>query len=210
MLDEILTRIDRRLAKLKMSETAASIAAGKSESLIRDMRRGVTGKNGVKGAKVDSLTALAPVLKTSVGWLAAGEGMEEIDDNPAIVTAIPVISWVQAGLPNLAEIIADAPRIYLANMPDGEWFALRVEGDSMDRISPPGSIIIINRKQRLLAANACFVFTDENGAGTYKRYRPAPPRLEPVSTNLTHEPIFLSGQSDPRVVGRVRFSLLEM
>lgn len=211
MLEDILKRIDKRLKKLKLSDAAASLAAGKSDSLIRDMRRGLKGKEGgVKGAKVDSLAALAPVLKTTVGWLAAEEGMEEIDDAHPIVTAVPIISWVQAGAPNLAEIVADAPNMYLANLPPGEWLALRVEGDSMDRISPPGSTVVVNRKQRALVPNACYVVADDHGAGTYKRFRANPPRLEPVSTNPDHEPIFLSEQFEPRVIGRVRFSILEM
>lgn len=211
MLEAILERIDKRLLKLGLSESAAAVAAGKNDSLIRDMRRGLKGKqNGVKGAKVDSIAALAPVLRTTVGWLANGEGPEELDDTPPVTTAVPIISWVQAGIPNLSEIIADAEVIHVPDLGVGEWIGFRVEGDSMDRISPPGSIVVVNRRARQLVQNACYVITDDEGAGTYKRYRNNPPRFEPVSTNPSHEPIFLRPGVEPEVIGRAKYSLLEL
>lgn len=215
LLKDILDRIDARLNKLGLSDRAAALASGKSEDLIRDMRRGLEGKKGgVKGAKVESLLALAPVLQTTLNWLATGEGPEDNAEVLPPSTSVPIISWVQAGAPNLAELTEDADRIHLAGIPAGDWVAFRVEGDSMDRISPPGSVVVVNRRERQLFPNACYVVTDDDFAGTYKRFRPAtdrsPARLEPVSTNPSHEPIFLQPGYEPRVIGRVRYSLLEM
>lgn len=127
---------------------------------------------------------------------------------------VPLISWVSAGAPktpDAVEEIESAPRIYAPDLdPKGEWIALRVDGDSMDRISPPDSIIFVNMKDRRLVANACYVITNpDDGAATYKRWRPNPNRWEPVSVNPEHEPLFVDGDQ-PKVIGRVRKSVLSM
>ncbi len=89
--------------------------------------------------------------------------------------AIPLVSWVSAGAFQPVEAVVDLsefPVIEIAGLPDGEWFALTVEGDSMNRISPPGSVIAVNRRDRRLVPNACYVIANEDGEVTYKRYRP--------------------------------------
>jgi phage repressor protein C with HTH and peptisase S24 domain len=88
------------------------------------------------------------------------------------------------------------------------WIALRVDGDSMDRISPPGSIIIVNTNDKKLVPNACYVIADSDSNVTYKRYRSNPARFEPVSTNPRHEPIFPDGE--PEIIGRVKKSIIDM
>lgn len=78
----------------------------------------------------------------------------------------------------------------------------------MDRISPPDSMIIVNRRDKRLVANACYVIADGDGGATYKRYRPDPMRFEPVSTNPAHEPMF--PDHEPTIIGRVRRTILDM
>jgi len=136
----------------------------------------------------------------------------DLFDEPASrLISVPLISWVSAGglaQPDTVTEIIDFPMLEVSGLPAGEWIALRVEGDSMDRISPPESIILVNRKDRRLVANGCYVIADQHGNATYKRYRPNPDRFEPVSTNPAHEPIFPDNEAP--VVGRVRRTMLDM
>ena len=130
------------------------------------------------------------------------------------VMTVPLISWVSAG--EFSEIISsdeihDAPHVATFGLPqDGDWVAFSVEGDSMDRISPPESVIFVNMQDKELVPNACYIISDDEGALTYKRYRPDPDRFEPVSVNSEHQPIFVSSGAGPEVIGRVRRSLLSM
>lgn len=127
----------------------------------------------------------------------------------AATVVVPVVAWVSAGaLSNEHYVDEVIRRETIASLGPGDWIAFIVEGDSMDRISPPDSIIVVNRAEKRLVANACYVVGDLEGNSTYKRYRPSPPRFEPVSTNPAHEPIF--PENDPVIVGRVRMSLLKM
>jgi SOS-response transcriptional repressor LexA len=137
------------------------------------------------------------------------------EDGGGIISA-PLISWVSAG--KLAEVrksstiqeIEDAPRVLAPDLPTGDWIALSVTGDSMDRISPPDSVIFVNLKEKALVPNACYVIADEEGDATYKRYRPDPPRFEPVSVNSEHEPLFVQDGQSPTIIGRVRKSILSL
>ena len=81
----------------------------------------------------------------------------------------------------------------------------------MDRISPPGSIIFVDIKDRRLVANACYVIRDEvEGGSSYKRYRPSPARWEAVSTSKRHKPYLIKGDRAPTVIGRVKRTVLDL
>jgi SOS-response transcriptional repressor LexA len=126
------------------------------------------------------------------------------------VTDVPILSWVSAGAMARDDVQQDVIgeiRMYDLD-PRGEWIALRVEGDSMDRISPPGSLILVDLTDKALVPNACYIITDSDSQATYKRFRSNPSRFEPVSTNPSHDPIYPDGE--PAVIGRVRRSLIDM
>jgi len=132
--------------------------------------------------------------------------------NASRFSLIPVITWISAG--SLADSktdipIQDAPKIAVADLGSGEFFALRVEGTSMDRISPDKSLIIVNRAQKALQDGKPYVFA-VRGEVTYKLWRPSPPRLQPYSTDPANEPIFLDKQQNMYVIGRVRRSILDL
>jgi SOS-response transcriptional repressor LexA len=160
------------------------------------------------------LREIAAALKTSQEYLL-GETNDPTpppEDAPRFLS-VPLISWVAAGDPTTPEAvheIEDAERLTVVALdPRGDWIALRVRGSSMDRISPPDSIIFVNRKDKKLVPNACYVIADaETGEASYKRFRP-PNRFEPVSTDMAkHKKSIFIGS--PRVIGRVKRSLIDM
>jgi SOS-response transcriptional repressor LexA len=157
-------------------------------------------ESGARGFKDDEAQRYADFFRVSFGWLVAGEGF-----------SIPQISWVSAGRLDVADQVVDmdgAKMIPLAGVGPGDWFALEVQGDSMDRISPPGSIIIVNRRDKRLVANGCYIIADGDGGATYKRYRSGPMRFEPVSTNTDHDTFF--PDQEPTIIGRVRKTILDL
>lgn len=190
----------KRIRKLKkMPQVALARAAGVSQQLISQLERG-------ENSSTKELPAIA---------FALGVSVHEIDEayTPDVTgvptTLIPLISWVSAGAMTRDSVADEAlGTIRVADLPPGDWIALRVKGDSMDRISPPDSTIVINRKDKALVTNACYVIADDNGDATYKRFRANPMRFEPVSTNKDHETIF--PDHEPLIVGRVRRSMIDM
>ncbi|MEN6302217.1 MAG: S24 family peptidase [Armatimonadia bacterium] len=198
----IALRIESRLKELQLSASAASLKAGLSRFAISNIY-----KNPKSKPRGHTLEQLARVLEVSPDWILSGRG-----DAPAQPGAplIPILTWVSAGSmakdDGQQDIIGEVEAGGLD--PKGRWIALRVEGDSMDRISPPGSLIFVNLADRRLVTNACFVISNDEGEASYKRFRSNPARFEPVSTNPAHEPIFPDGE--PTVLGRVRRSIIDM
>lgn len=197
---QILERVDERLEKLGISPRAASVRANGTPDIIRNW------KSKDVLPRIDTIMQLARALDVTPEWLAFGAGEEA-------ATSVPFISWVNAGAFGHAEAVhdwEDAPRLTVADLPDGNWVALKVEGDSMDRISPPDSIILVNVTDRKLVANACYILQDADGSATYKRYRPSPDRFEPVSTNSAHQALFPDAGNMPQIFGRVGRTILSL
>lgn len=169
-------------------------------------------EGGRNGFGVADARRYAKGFKVSFNWLYLGEG-EATDQDVDFVNAvdIPLISWVSAGaLTEQAGItyLSDFPTVQALDLPDGEWIALRVEGNSMNKISPPESLIYVNLRDRRLAHNACYIVADETGAATYKRYRQNElPPFQPASYDDVPPPVF---QGAVTVIGRVRRSVIEM
>lgn len=129
----------------------------------------------------------------------------------AIAEPVKLISWVSAGQltdqPGI-DNFHDFPTIYAADLPPGRWIALRVDGTSMNKISPPESIVIVNLDDTRLVPNRCYVVADEAGAATYKAYDPkADPPFQPRSYLPTHPPQLVGAV---RVIGRVYRTMLDM
>ena len=214
MLEDVLARIDKRLKAVGLAESAAALKADLSDSAIRNMRRAVKAGDGKKrGASIRTIEKLAPILKTTAVWLMDEVGPEEASASYAAtaIVDVPKISWVSAGqLSEQATVMdfSEFPTVAALDLPDGDWIALEVEGDSMNKISPPGSIIFVNLKDKRLAHNACYVVADETGAATYKRYRQNDkPPFQPASYDDIQPPKF---EGAVTVVGRVRRSIIEM
>lgn len=210
MLAEILARIDRRLEAVGLAESKAAKLARLSDSAIRNIRRSVEEGKDNQGVSTKTLASLAPVLRTTPAWLGFGVGDETGSDTLAAID-VPHISWVSAGQMIERDAIHDFdefPHITAFDLPEGDWIALTVEGNSMNKISPPDSIIFVNRRDKRLVPNACYVIADETGAATYKRYRPnMDPPFQPASYEDVPAPRFIG---ETHVIGRVRRSMVAL
>ena len=197
-----------------MAESAAAVKAGLSDSAIRNMRRAVKkGEGRTRGASTKTIDKLAPVLRTTSAWLMNEVGPEEASAvaTPGTITDVPKVSWVSAGQLGeqpTVESYSDFPTEPAIDLPEGEWICLEVEGNSMNKISPPGSIIFVNLRDKRLVPNGLYVVADETGAATYKRYRPNDkPPFQPASYEDVPPPEF---HGAVHVVGRVRRSVIEV
>lgn len=132
---------------------------------------------------------------------------------PAIKKSrVPLVSWVSAGRLAGQDGIrpGDIKKFTQAmDLPKGDYIALEVSGDSMDRIAPDGATIFVNRADKRLVDNKFYVFTSPEGEATFKRYRAGnPPRLQPFSTNPNNETIF--PPEGTTIIGRVRRVIIDI
>jgi SOS-response transcriptional repressor LexA len=194
---QIIARIEQRLEELDLKARNIGVQSGLGPDLVRDWKRSKA------LPRVDSLIKVAPILQTTPEWLAFGIS-SEIDPNlMPDVQEIPRVSWVAASQFEEIQDVAqlhEADHITVGDLPRGEYIALQVKGDSMDRVAPDGSTIVVRLNDRELQPRSFYVFRHD-GAATFKRFMQDPPRLEPFSTNVAHEA--LAVRPDTEVVGRV-------
>ena len=179
------------LRELRAKTTLESLAADTGISVSQISRY----ENGERTPSLVHLRALAGSLGTTVSDVI-GE---------AAPRPVPLVSWVSAGKMRASHPVyeSDILRVvHVADLPTGNWMALEIDGDSMDRIAPPGSIIVLDRNDQSLVDGRFYVFGNSSGEATFKRYRTNPERLQPYSTNPEHETHYLQDTMD--CIGRVR------
>ncbi len=193
--------------------TEASRRATGSTETIRNWKRAAA-RGEDTGASQDNLEAVAKVLQAKLLWLINGVGPEEAGSEDD-ATTLPVYSEVPAGRMMASEGIARAEdvrsHITISGLGRGDWAALVVNGNSMNKVAPDGSIIVFNRADTRPIDNGFFIFKHpETGEATFKRYGAGkPPRLRPYSYD-DYDPIILAADDEVEIVGRVRKVVVDL
>ncbi|MBV7256875.1 helix-turn-helix domain-containing protein [Pacificimonas sp. WHA3] len=119
------------------------------------------------------------------------------------IRAVPLIGHVSCG--QWEEAVEIAHETVMAVDVSPLAFALRPDGDSMDRIVAPGGYIVVDPTQLDLVPGKAYVIMKEDGEATAKVYRAEPPSFEPCSTNPEHT-ILKVGREPFRIIGRITFA----
>lgn len=206
----LAARVRNRLTELGKGSVEAAVEAGLERNFLRDLIEGK--KRSISQTKA---VAVADALGWTVAQLLDTDGHQDADMRHRRFRNVPLLDQVTAGAlksPSSQIPVHDVPLLALANLGHGEFFALKVEGDSdsMDRISPPGSIIVVNKIDRALKNGRFYVFSID-GETTYKMWQEGKPAyLAPYSTNPTHKPRFIHSKRGFDVIGRVKRTLLDL
>lgn len=174
------------------------------------------GKKEARDISLEELIGMAEFFAAEPPGLSAAKNRarQAQERSEPKVSMVPLVDSVPAG--KLAAPISQipfeqAPHLGFAGLGRGDFIALTVRGDSMDRISPDGSIIIINKADRTLVSGKPYVFC-VRGEVTFKLWRPEPARLQPFSTNPVYEPQYVKSKAEAEklVVGRVKRTVLDL
>lgn len=123
------------------------------------------------------------------------------------VSLIPLVGAISAG--NWREAVLDPIEMIPVSGVGPNVFALRPEGDSMNMLVGDGAIVVVDPDQLDLMDGKLYAVMNGDSETTFKRYRGAPPRLEPVSSNPEHVPIPL-GREPFTVIGRVVWQMEQL
>lgn len=125
------------------------------------------------------------------------------DAEPQASARIPVVGLISAGewREGFADVMDRIPSPDPSLSPDA--FAVRIDGDSMDKVAQHGEDVIVEPRDRRLVNKKYYVVRNSEGEMTFKQYREDPARLEPCSTNPRHVTIY-PGEDGFEVIGRVR------
>lgn len=153
--------------------------------------------------KVDKMCAIFDCLRSDLmedkGYLQGKKKRKGI--------IINVYGRVAAGIPlEMVEDIIDTEEITEEMAKSGEFFGLRIHGDSMEPKMSEGDVVIV-RKQDDADTGDTVIATVNGTDATCKRLKKYRDGIELIATNPSYQPMFYSNEeieSKPvRIIGRV-------
>ncbi len=142
-------------------------------------------ENGRTSPDNDSLRILAGVLGVSVGALIGGEDIGG-------TVLVPVLGYVRAGIPMEAvEDILDYEEISADMASRGEYFGLKIKGDSMFPLFQAGDTVIVRRQPDAESGEIAVVLVNGNDA-TVKKLIKKDTSILLVSENSAYEPMMFT------------------
>ncbi|MDB1979125.1 S24 family peptidase [[Clostridium] symbiosum] len=203
---EIGQIIKKRREKLGMSQEELAQKVGyKSRSSINKIE--VDGR----GLPQSKIAAIAKALDTTPAYLMGW------DNNIAPIingtkhkksgVTINVLGRVAAGTPiEAVEDIIDTEEITQEMASTGEFFGLRIDGDSMEPKMSKGDIVIVRQQDDAESGDTVIVSINGTDA-TCKRLRKYRDGIELISTNPSYEPMFFSNKDivnkPVKIIGKV-------
>ena len=155
-------------------------------------------------ADIDTYKKIAAYFDVSLDYLL---GMTPNKGSEAGHTNVPVLGDVAAGIPIEAITdIVDYEEIDSALARTGEFFGLRIKGDSMEPRMREGDVVIVRRQDTADTGDTVVVLVNGDSA-TVKKIKYGPDGITLLPTNPSHDPFFYSAaeveQLPVRVIGRV-------
>lgn len=208
-------RIKERRKELDMTQGDIASAIGVAISTIQRYETAA-----IETIKLPVVEAIARTLAVNPEWLVGKSDVMHPDEtykpspplpegaeviNFSNLQRIPILGRIPAGLPLYAEENIEG-YTYTDLNHGGEYFALRVKGDSMDALGIREGYIVIVRKQPIVENGEIAVVLVDHENATMKRfYRTGSTvTLLPQSTNPNHQPqIYDLGQTNIEVIGKV-------
>ena len=183
---ELYINIKNRRKELKMSqEKLAELVGYTDRSSIAKVEKGEVDLPQSK------IALFAKALNTEPGKLM-GERK-----NP---NAIPVLGRVAAGIP--IEEIIDYEEIDAKLASTGEFFGLKIKGDSMTPRICDGDVVIV-RKQEVAETGDIVIATINGDDAVCKKLQIYDKAVLLYSLNPAYDPIDVTGREDFKIIGKV-------
>lgn len=145
---------------------------------------------GYKIPEKGILTALANLFDCSFDYLLGRTSTPYPPEWPSI----PILGNVAAGTPAEAvENIIGYEEISPTLAATGEFFALRVDGDSMEPRMKKGDIVIVRKQEDVESGDIAVVLVNGDAA-TIKRIKKRPEGIMLIPSNPSFEPMFYTNE----------------
>ena len=167
---------------MSMSELARRVGTAKS-AISRYF-------NGTREFPLNKVEEFASALHTTPDFLL---GME-YEPQPSQGLQIPVLGNVAAGIPiSAVEDILDYEEVPQSWENQGEFFALRIKGDSMQPKMDDGDVVIVRQQSDANSGDTVIVLVNGDDA-TCKKLQKIENGIMLVSTNPNYLPMFYSNE----------------
>ena len=176
-------RIKSTRESLKLTKRELAKRIGVHESSINKYEKGLV------DIPLSKITELARVLNVTESYLM---GWEDDDKETPQGIKIPVLGTVAAGIPiSAVEDILDYEEIPQSWQNQGEFFALKIKGDSMEPRMESGDVVIVKQQSDANSGDTVIVLVNGDDA-TCKRLEKTDNGIMLVSTNPKYPPMFYS------------------
>ena len=199
-VNNIVKRIKKRRLELEYSFQDLADKTDMSKSTLQRYETGA-----IKNLPLDKLEVLASALQTTPAYLMGWDEAKEEPKKKGV--KIPVLGRVAAGVPiEMIEDVLDYEEITEDMAKHGEYFALKIQGDSMSPRIWNNDVVIV--KQQDDADNGDIVIAAINGDDAVcKRLQKYSDGIALVSLNPQYEPIYLKKDEvdgkPVRILGKV-------
>ena len=210
---DIGRRIKERREELKMTQQELADRLGyRNKSSIAKIE---TATNDIVQSKV---VEFAKVLDTTVadlmGWTVAEEAANAVSTLATKAlkeskkgVSIKILGRVAAGVPiEAVEEIIDTEEITEELAKTGEFFGLKLHGNSMEPRMCEGDVVIVRKQDDAESGDIVIAMVNGNDA-TCKRLRKYRDGIELISNNPSYEPMFFSNQDiqekPVKIIGKV-------
>ena len=176
-------RIKSAREDLKLTKRELAKRIGVHESSINKYEKGLV------DIPLSKISELARVLKVTEAYLM---GWEEKTPQPSQGLQIPVLGTVAAGIPiSAVEDILDYEEVDASWKSQGEFFALKIKGDSMEPRMESGDVVIVKQQSDANSGDTVIVLVNGDDA-TCKKLQKTDNGIMLVSTNPKYPPMFFT------------------
>lgn len=166
-------------------------------------------ESGMHEPSLESLDLLARHFNVSVDYLIGRDTCLDIPQSTGGVW-IPVLGRVAAGIPIEAiEDVEDYEEISLDMAKTGEFFALKIQGDSMEPRIKTGDVVIVKQQPDCDNGDVAVVLVNGLDA-TVKRIKKSPEGIMLIPTNSAYEPMFYSNEDVKKLPVRIMGKVVEL
>lgn len=180
--------------KNNVSQIKLAAAIGVSRSTIAMWETGGSQPDN------DNLLLLANYFDVSIDFLLGRKEQKK-------ATKIPVLGKVVAGIPiDAVEEILDYEEITPEMASSGEYFALKIKGNSMEPKISEGDVVIIRKQDNVDNGDTAIILVNGNEA-TVKKIRKTPDGISLIPNNPSYDITFYSNKEietlPVRIIGKV-------
>lgn len=174
-------RIKSAREDLKLTKRELAKRIGVHESSINKYEKGLV------DIPLSKISELSRVLNVTEAYLMGWE-----DEQKSQGLKIPVLGTVAAGIPiSAVEDILDYEEVPISWQNQGEFFALRIKGDSMEPRMESGDVVIVKQQPDANSGDTVIVLVNGDDA-TCKKLQKTDNGIMLVSTNPKYPPMFYS------------------
>ena len=198
--------------KLKKGLTSKALAEklNVAQSSVTMWEKGINQPNATTITKLCNILDITPEMIYDTSFYSSNDNhlfeMADMAEKKLKGTRIPVLGTIPAGIPIEAiQDIVDYEEIPYDMARLGEYFALKIKGDSMSPSILEGDVVIFKKTENEENGSVCAIMVNGNDA-TIKKIKKTEDGIFLIPNNPSYEPMFFSNkeiiEKPVRIIGK--------